>query len=270
MGGLRGTVRILVLLAGAYLAVVALVYLFQRKIQYFPAPEAPPPPEGAEDVRLEAADGTVLRAWHWPGPFTVLVLHGNAGHRGHRLHIAQGLVAKGYGVFLLDYRGYGGSPGSPTEKGFLLDAEAAVRWLRARGVQKIAYYGESLGCGVAALLAAREPPAAIVFQSGADSLVEVGRKVYPWLPIGLLMKDRYDAAAAMHEVRCPVLSVHGEDDDLIPWARGRALFDAAHGPKEWWLVEGAGHNDVIDVVGPAAYFSRLDAFLHGTVPGTNR
>lgn len=261
MGGLRGTVRILALLAGAYLVVVALVWLFQRKIQYFPAPEAPPLPDGAEDVRLEAADGTALRAWHWPGAFTVLVLHGNAGHRGHRLHIAQGLVAKGYGAFLLDYRGYGGSLGSPTEEGLLQDAEAAVRWLRARGTGKLAYYGESLGCGVAAALAAREPPAAIVFQSGADSLVEVGRKVYPWLPIGLLMRDRYDAAAAISAVRCPVLSVHGDSDDLIPWERGRALFDAAPGPKEWWLVEGAGHNDVIDVAGSVAFFERIDAFL---------
>jgi fermentation-respiration switch protein FrsA (DUF1100 family) len=254
-------VRILALVAAAYLVVVALVYLFQRKLQYFPAPEAPPLPKGAEDVRLEAADGTELRAWHWPGPFTVLVLHGNAGHRGHRLHIAQGLVAKGYGVLLLDYRGYGGSGGSPTEEGLLLDAEAAVRWLRARGAAKLAYYGESLGCGVAALLAAREQPAAIVFQSGADSLVPVGRAAYPWLPIGWLMRDRYDAAEAVRGVRCPVLSVHGEEDELIAWARGRALFDAAAGPKEWWLVEGAGHNDVIDVAGPVAFFARVDAFL---------
>jgi fermentation-respiration switch protein FrsA (DUF1100 family) len=254
-------VRILALIAGAYLLVVALVYLFQRKLQYFPAPEAPPLPKGAEDVRLEAADGTALRAWHWPGPFTVLVLHGNAGHRGHRLHIAEGLAAKGYGVLLLDYRGYGGSEGSPTEEGLLLDAEAAVRWLRERGVGRIAYYGESLGCGVAALLAAREPPEAIVLQSGADSLVEVGRKVYPWLPIGLLMRDRYEAVGAMRRVPCPVLSVHGAEDDLIPWMRGRALFDAAQGPKEWWLVPGAGHDDVIDVAGPVAFFARIDAFL---------
>ncbi|HEX5136737.1 MAG TPA: alpha/beta hydrolase [Planctomycetota bacterium] len=262
MGGARGAVRILALVAGAYVLVVALVYLFQRKLQYFPAPEAPPLPKGAEDVRLEAADGTALRAWHWPGACTVLVLHGNAGHRGYRLHIAQGLVAKGYGVFLLDYRGYGGSAGSPTEEGLLLDSEASVRWLREHGTRRIAYYGESLGCGVAALLAAKEPPAAIVFQSGADSLARVGRKVYPWLPIGLLMKDRYEAAEAMRGVRCPVLSVHGDADELIPWERGRALFDAAASPKEWWLVEGAGHNDVIDVAGPA-FFDRVATLLSG-------
>ncbi len=258
MRGAWGAAR---LVAGAYLLVVALVWIFQRKLQYFPDPEAPSLPRGAEDVRLEAADGTQLQGWYWPGPVTVLVLHGNAGHRGHRLHIADGLHAKGYGVFLLDYRGYGGSLGAPSEEGLLLDAEAAVRWLRGRGATKLAYYGESLGCGVVAALAAREPPLAIVFQSGADSLVRVGQKVYPWLPIRWLMKDRFDAAAAMREVRCPVLSVHGADDTLIAPERGRALFDAAPGPKEWWLVPGAEHNDVIDRAGPPAFFARIDAFL---------
>lgn len=253
--------RILAFVAGAYLVVVALVYAFQRKLQYFPAPEAPPLPAGAEDVHLEADDGTPLRAWYWPGSFVVLVLHGNAGHRGYRLHIAQGLVAKGYGVFLLDYRGYGGSGGSPTEEGLLLDAEAALRWIRAHGAEKVAYYGESLGCGVAAELARKEPPQAIVFQSGADSLLKVARSVYPWLPIGWLMKDRFEAAEIMREVRCPVLSVHGGDDRLIAPERGRALFEAAAGPKEWWLVPGAGHNDVIDAAGPGAFFARVHAFL---------
>ena len=257
MRGAWGAARLLAL---GYLVVVLLVYLFQRKLQYFPDPEAPSLPTGAEDVRLTASDGTELCAWHWPGTTTVLVLHGNAGHRGNRLHLAQGLVAKGYGVFLLDYRGYGGSKGSPTEAGLVLDAEAAARWLRARGT-RVVYYGESLGCGVAALLAAREPPEAIVFQSGADSLVRVGQAVYPWLPIRWLMKDGFDAALAMKDVRCPALSIHGEADELIAPARGRALFDALSGPKEWWLVPGAGHNDVVDEAGTAVFFGRIDAFL---------
>lgn len=258
---MRGAWGAAKLLAGAYLVVVVLVYLFQRRLQYFPDPEAPSLPAGAEDVRLEATDGTPLRGWYWPGPVVVLVLHGNAGHRGHRLHIAEGLRGKGYGVFLLDYRGYGGSGGRPTEAGLLLDAEAAVHWLRARGVTRVAYYGESLGCGVVAALAAREPPVAIVFQSGADSLAPVGQAAYPWLPIRWLMKDRFDAAARMRDVACPVLSIHGENDGLIAPARGRALFDAAPGPKEWWLVPGAEHNDVIDEAGPGPFFARVDAFL---------
>jgi fermentation-respiration switch protein FrsA (DUF1100 family) len=261
---MRGAWGAAKLVATAYLVVVALVWIFQRKLQYFPDPEAPSLPAGAEDVLLEASDSTPLRAWHWPGAVTVLVLHGNAGHRGHRLHIADGFRAKGYGVFLLDYRGYGGSGGSPTEAGLLLDAEAAVRWLRARGATRLVYYGESLGCGVAAALAAREPPSAIVFQSGADSLVSVGQKVYPWLPIRWLIKDRFDAALAMKGVRCPVLSIHGADDTLIPPARGRALFDAAPGPKEWWLVPGADHNDVIDVAGPGAFFARVDRWIRSS------
>jgi fermentation-respiration switch protein FrsA (DUF1100 family) len=255
-------IRLVALLVGLYLAVVAAVYLFQRRLQYFPDRSDPPAPAGVEDVRLEAADGTPLRAWHWPQKrgTTVLVLHGNAGNRADRRHLGEGLAALGYGAFLLDYRGYGGSGGAPTEAGLLADAEAAVRWLRARGEERLVYYGESLGCGVVAALAAREPPRGVVFHAGADSLVHVAKKAYPWLPVGLLMRDRFDAAARMRGVACPVLAVHGEDDTLIEPARGRALLDAAAGRKEWWLVPGAGHNDIVDAAGQA-FFARLDLFL---------
>jgi fermentation-respiration switch protein FrsA (DUF1100 family) len=261
MRGARGAVRLLAIGLGAYLLVVVLVYAFQRRLQYLPSPGAPSLPQGAEDVRLEAADGTALRAWHWPGAHTVLILHGNAGNRRDRLYLADGLRKRGFGVFLLDYRGYGGSEGSPTEEGLLADALASVRWLRGHGATRIAYYGESLGCGVAADLAAREPPSAIVFQSGADSLVKVAQKVYFFLPVTWLMKDRYEAAKAMRGVSCPVLSIHGANDSVIARQRGRALFDAAEGPKEWWLVPGADHGDVIDVAPMNVYFDRVAAFL---------
>jgi fermentation-respiration switch protein FrsA (DUF1100 family) len=246
-------IRFLALLVGLYLAAVAAAYLFQRRLQYFPDPSDPLAPAGAEDVRLLAGDGTPLRAWFWPGTRgpTVLVLHGNAGSRADRRHLAEGLVARGHGAFLLDYRGYGGSGGAPTEAGLLLDAEAAVHWLRARGATRLVYYGESLGCGVAA---------GLILQSGADSLVPVARRAYPWLPIGLLLRDRFDATARMRGVACPVLAIHGARDPLIEPARGRALLDAAKGPKEWWLVPDAGHNDVIDVAGDA-FFARVDLFL---------
>jgi fermentation-respiration switch protein FrsA (DUF1100 family) len=254
--------RILALAAGAYLLILVSSYFFQRRLQYFPDRDDPPAPEGAEDVRLDAADGTALRAWYWPGSRapTLLLLHGNAGHRGDRLHLADGFRARGFGVFLLDYRGYGGSGGAPTEEGLLLDAQAAVSWLRARGATRLAYYGESLGCGVTAALAARERPRGIIFQSGADSLVKVAQSSFPWLPVRLFMKDRYDAAARMREVSCPVFSVHGSNDTLIRPALGRALYDASPGRHEWWLVPGASHNDIPDVAG-AAFFDRLGGFL---------
>jgi len=167
-------------------------------------------------------------------------------------------------VLLLDYRGYGGSGGAPTEEGLVDDAEAAARWLEGRGAGKVAYFGESLGCGVAVALAARRPPAALILQSGADSLVHVAQRAYPVFPIGLLMKDRFDAAAQIASVPAPLLSIHGTEDELIPMAFGRALFDAAPGPKEWYPVEGAGHNDVSTRAG-SAYYARVHAWLERTL-----
>jgi fermentation-respiration switch protein FrsA (DUF1100 family) len=166
----------------------------------------------------------------------------------------------GWGVFLVDYRGYGGSGGSPTEQGLYLDGEAAADYLRGRGLQKLVYFGESLGCGVAVETAVRRPPAGLICQAGAASLVAVGKRAYPWLPVGLVMKDRYESAARVPEARCPVLCIHGTDDTTIPIEMGRALFEAAKEPKEWYAVDGGGHSDLADV-GGAVYYERLHEFL---------
>jgi len=258
--------RILLLVGIAWVAVVILAYLFQRRLMYFPdAAEVPDPHRaGLEDTALVAADGTRLRAWYWPGRngAVLLFLHGNAGDRGDRLNWVAGFHALGWGVFLLDYRGYGGSEGSPSEAGLAQDADAAADFLRDRGVAKVVYFGESIGCGVATALAARRPPAALVLQGGASSVAAVAARHYRFLPIGLIVKDRYDAAAAIGTVPCPVLSIHGSDDGIVPIELGRELHDAAKAArfKEWYEIEGAGHNDVA-YAGGRAYYTRVHDFL---------
>ena len=253
--------RLLVVVASVYALVALLAWVFQRRLQYFPDASDPETPAGWEDVTLASADGTKLRAWHRAGErgTTLLFLHGNAGHRGDCLEWASMFVARGWGVFLLDYRGYGGSGGSPREEGLYADAEAAALWLEARGA-RAAYVGESLGCGVAVELARRRPPKALVLHAGAASLADVAQRAYPWLPVKLMIRDRYDAASRIDAVRCPLFCVHGTADDLIPMAMGRRLFDAAREPKRWLSVEGAGHND-IPWTGGAAYVDAVHAFL---------
>ncbi|MHC4135240.1 MAG: alpha/beta hydrolase [Planctomycetota bacterium] len=238
------------------------MYVFQRRLQYFPARQVPPPPEGVEDVTFTASDGVTLRAWYWPGSrdVTLVLFHGNAGHRGDRLEWMTPLHVLGWGLLLVDYRGYGGSEGSPTEQGLYRDGEAAADYLRGRGLAKLVYFGESLGCGVAVETAVRRPPAGLICQAGATSLVAVGKRAYPWLPVGLLMRDRFDSAARVAEARCPVLCIHGTDDTTIPIEMGRALFDAAREPKEWFPIDGGGHNDLSEV-GGAAYYERVHEFL---------
>lgn len=238
------------------------MYAFQRRLQYFPARDVPPPPDGVEDVTFEASDGVPLRAWYWPGTrdTTLVLFHGNAGHRADRLEWMRPLHVLGWGVFLVDYRGYGGSGGSPTEQGLYTDGEAAADYLRGRGLQKLVYFGESLGCGVAVETAVRRPAAGLICQAGAASLVAVGKRAYPWLPVGLLMRDRYEAAARIGEARCPILCIHGTADATIPIAMGKELFDAAREPKAWYAIEDAGHGDLSEV-GGAAYYERVHEFL---------
>jgi uncharacterized protein len=260
-------------LALIYLVFTVIVYLFQRKLQYFPDSAGVPLPHelkygGIKTVNLTTKDGMRLYAWYWPGrcPLTLVIFHGNAGHRGHRLDWIADLHSLGYGVFALDYRGYGGSEGSPTEEGFYRDGEAALEWLRKQGIRDVVYFGESLGCGVAVEMARRQPPVAMILQSGFSSALDVARNAYPYLPIRLLIKDRFDSKQKMAKVHCPVLFIHGERDSIIPLKLGRALFEAANEPKTWFPIPEADHND-LPWVGGKAYLDGIQRFLQRQVVG---
>jgi fermentation-respiration switch protein FrsA (DUF1100 family) len=258
--------RFLGLVVLAYLALVVLVWSLQRRMQYLPDGRVPRLPAGAgsglREVELETADGLRLGAWYARGerPLAFLLLHGNAGHRGDRLPWIRALQGTGASVLALDYRGYGGNEGAPTEEGLLLDAEAGARFLADQGARALVYVGESLGSGVAVGLAARRAPAALVLVSGFPSLVPIARGAYPWLPVALLMRDRFECSTTLSTLEVPVLFVHGEADTIVPVELGRELHAAAAGPKTWWSVPGREHNDLpyVDLPG---FLARLEAFL---------
>lgn len=243
--------------------------LLQRKLMYFPDATPPPLPkweaqEGLEDVRVRSDDGVELQAWFWAasvrtGAPTVLVLHGNAGNRGDRIDLLRDLHDLGCGVMALDYRGYGGSEGTPTERGLYADAEAALRWLELRGAESIFYYGESLGTGVAVELARRRAPRGLILEAAFDSAVAVGQRAYPFFPVSWLMRDRYESDEKIGEVAVPLLMLHGADDDIVPIALARRLFDRANEPKRFVEIAGAGHNDLR--LSGAPYLSVLEDFL---------
>lgn len=242
------------LLLGAVLiygALTAFAFFLQRQLQYFPDRSPVPLPagerfRGLEEVELVTADGVRLAAWHWPGarPPTIVIFHGNAGHRGNRLPWMVQLHDLGFGVFCLDYRGYGGSGGAPTERGLFRDADATVAWLAARAPGALVYLGESLGCGVAVEMAVRHRPRSLILQSPYTSLVDVAKQRYFFLPVRLLMKDRFDTIDKIAEVTCPILMLHGARDGLVPPEIGERLFEAAPEPKRWVLIKGVGHNDM--------------------------
>ncbi|MBN1443977.1 MAG: alpha/beta hydrolase [Planctomycetes bacterium] len=263
----RTAARWIVGIVLAYLLGSALIAGCQRRFIYYPDARDAPKPTGEpfrdlEDVTLTTEDGLRLRAWYWPGsrPITLVIFHGNAGSRVHRLEWVRDLHDRGLSIFLLDYRGYGGSEGSPSEKGLYRDAEAAVRWLEERGAQQLVYVGESLGTGVAVELAVRRPPAALILQSGFSSLVDVGRTHFGIFPVSLFLRDRYENLRKIDRVECPLLMIHGERDTIVPVELGRRLFDAAREPKEIYLLPAADHNDLI-FLGGAEYLDRVDDFL---------
>jgi len=228
------------------------IWAQQRRLIYFPSPGPVPYVVGARDVVLETEDGIRLGAWYFPaGRTAVLVCNGNGGDRSMRAPLAAALNRLGYSVLLFDYRGYGGNPGSPTEDGLAADARAARAWLDAQpDVDRIAYFGESLGAAVAIGLAMQRPPAALVLRSPFTSLSDVAAVHYPWLPARRLLLDRYPSIERIASVSAPLLVIAGDRDDIVPEALSRRLYDAAGEPKRYVVIRGAGHNDADLLDGP--------------------
>jgi fermentation-respiration switch protein FrsA (DUF1100 family) len=210
------------------------------------------------DLDISTSDGQTLHGWWIPSPRRpaaahVLFFHGNGGNISHRLVQARELAEAGLDVLLFDYRGYGRSTGTPDEAGTYRDARAARAALLAQPgthAAAILYLGESLGGAVATELALADPPAGLVLQSTFTSVRMMARLHYPVVP-SVLVPDAYPTLERIARVRCPVLILHGDRDDIVPIGHGQALFAAAAGNKRLEIVPGAGHNDFILAAGTA-------------------
>jgi fermentation-respiration switch protein FrsA (DUF1100 family) len=252
---IRRVIPAVVFVAVVLGAVLALVWLGQRRLIYFPD-TSPPSLEhagltGAEAVTFPTEDGLQLGGWFigasGPAPRpTVMVFSGNAGHRGYRASLAAALTQRGFQVFLTDYRGYGGNSGAPTEAGLATDARAARVYLLSRrdvDPSRIVYFGESLGAAVAVRLAVEHPPWALVLRSPFASLTDVGRYHYPFLPVRVLLRDRFASIHRARELRSPVLVIAGTHDAIVPIEHSRRLYEAIAAPKTFVEVA-ADHNDL--------------------------
>ena len=259
-----------------YVLMLAGLFLFQRRILYLPDRARPDLARagvagamrvaGVVETPVSTQDGLTLLAWYLPPAapdgFVVLYLHGNAGHLGHRACRFAPFAVLGWGVLMPEYRGFGGNPGRPSEAGLNLDAQAGLAALRAMGVplSRILFWGESLGSGVAAQLATAHTPAAVLLEAPYTSIAAMARLHYPFVPVGALLLHRFDSLTAVPKIRAPVLIMHGARDAIIPPRMGKALFDAATGPKEFWLAPAGGHADLTDagaVEAAAAFVRRM-------------
>jgi fermentation-respiration switch protein FrsA (DUF1100 family) len=263
--------------AGAYAALLLALYLGQASLLYLPdipsrALRATPADINLayETVWLETSDGVRLHAWYLPhaeARGSMLFFHGNAGNISHRLDSLRIFHDLGLSVLIFDYRGYGQSGGSPSEEGTHQDALAAWRYLReTRGIppQRIVLFGHSLGAALAAWLAAREQPGALILESAFTSVPDLAAKLYWWLPARRLARLHYNTRDYLAEVGCPVLVVHSPEDEIIPYRHGQALYEAARPPKDFLELKG-GHNMGFLLSGDH-YPRGLDAFLSAHLP----
>ena len=235
------------------LAAGAVLYANQRALIYYPPDRDPGSaadayPTGV-DVVLRTADGLKLKAWFVkptgkPNGAAVLHAHGNSGPRRHLASVA-GLADLGYSILQLEYRGYGKNPGSPSEEGLLLDAQAGAAWLRDQGFapSKTIYYGASLGTGVVAGLATTDPPAAILLRSPFTSLADVADTHLPPVPLGLIITDRFDTFSRLPRLAVPITVLCGDADSVVPVEQSRAVADHARTLFRFEELPGVGHND---------------------------
>ena len=230
-----------------------------------------------DDIYFVTVDGVRLNGWFVPYPgtkTTLLWFHGNAGNISHRLENLRLLHDKvNINVLIFDYRGYGRSEGKVSEEGTYRDGEAALRYLRTRenvDPKRIVFFGRSLGAAVAAELATREECLVLILETPFVSIREMARAALPFIPIGSLLRTRYDVAEKIKKVKAPILVLHGDKDEVVPFEQGKRVFETAPQPKEFYAIRGAHHNDTY-IVGGDAYFAALKDFIDRAavrLPGT--
>lgn len=252
---MAGLLKAIMVVAVGYLALMALMYLAQRRLQYFPDKNPPgnPADVGLKDmksVRVTTSDDLELVAWYAsPKEKTgkiVIIYHGNAGNIANRAIKAAHFMERGYGVFMCEYRGYGGNPGKPTEEGFYIDARAAIKWLEDKGYTtgQFVIYGESIGTGVAVQMAAEIQPRQLILEAPFSSATDVAKRSYGFIPVDMLILDRFDSFGKITQVKTSLFIIHGDEDAVIPIDLSKKLFEFANHPKEFITIERGGHSDL--------------------------
>jgi uncharacterized protein len=246
-------IKLVIGATAVYVLIALAAYLGQRQLMYFPDLERIQPAEvgltGVEERVIDTPDGERVIAWYGkarPGRPTLLYFHGNGGSLSIRASRIARFMAEGWGIYMMTYRGYGGSTGHPTEANNVADAGLAYAALVREGVlpNSIIAYGESLGSGIAVRIAAEQPVAGVILDAPYTSVVDIAAAAYPFLPVRLLLIDRYETRHYIAKVRAPLLILHGEHDPVIPVAMGRELARLANEPKRLVVFPSGGHSDL--------------------------
>ncbi|MCS6958970.1 MAG: alpha/beta hydrolase [Pseudanabaenaceae cyanobacterium SKYGB_i_bin29] len=260
-----------------YSGIMGLIYLNQDNMVFVPSRQVNLTPKAVglkfESVQLTTADRLRLAGW-WipsadPASYVLLFCHGNGGNISHRLDYALLFHQMGLSSFHFDYRGYGNSEGTPTEAGLYLDAIAAWEYLtqvRQIPPHQIIIYGESLGGGVASYLATEKPAAGLILASTFTSLTDRAKEIYPFLPVNLLSKYKFNTYDRLPQIKMPVLVMHSRADMVIPYHHGEKLFERANQPKVFLELQGDHNKGFLD--SGKIYTEGILDFINKTVAGT--
>jgi len=260
---------IVIIIVVAYVVFTSFLFVSQAHYVYYPERVLSSSPSSIgldfESVSFETTDRVKLSGWFIPSDSArgvILFCHGNAGNIGHRLESIQIFHRLGLDILIFDYRGYGQSEGTPSEQGTYEDASAAWRYLveeRQVNPIEIIVFGRSLGGAVASWLAQSQSPGALILESTFTSLPDIAASLYPYLPVRLLLRFKYNTAEYLGKVNCAVLIVHSRDDEIMPFSHGRRLFEMASEPKKFLEISGT-HNEGFITSGKD-YEKGLNAFI---------
>ena len=241
---------LLLILASIYFFILISTYIFQRNLLYHPKENnyfGDPLTVEIEKVKVNTQDRIELLSWYHNKNLnnykTILFLHGNAGSLENRIHKINHFKDMNVNFLLISWRGFSGNKGKPTEKGLYEDAKSAVAWLKSKGVNEnnIIIYGESLGTAVAAEIAQNKNFAGIILESPFTSMIDAGKNKYPYLPVRLLLKDKYESNKKIKNIKSPILIMHGKVDTLVPFDMGKKMYELANEPKYYYFSEYDDH-----------------------------
>ncbi len=233
-----------------YLMVLIFIFFYQRNLLYHPFENNYSSDEinfSYEEVFIPASNGNNLKGWfhkkNLNNKKTLVFFHGNAGDLRNRIYKLNLIKDFDINFLIVAYRGFSGNEGKPTEKGLYEDARSTLDWLMKQKIKEnqIVIYGESLGTGVSIEVAQNKKFAGIILESPFTSMVDAGKFYYPYLPVSLLLKDRYESIKKLKNINVPILVMHGKKDKIVPFHMGKKIYDSANEPKFFYFSKEDDH-----------------------------
>ena len=244
---------IIIVLVSLYILLLSLVFIFQRSLLYHPSvdnylkAETAKEPSEIEKVKITTNDNISLKGWFYNKNIkkfkTILFFHGNAGSLANRTYKLNHFKNLDANFLIIAWRGFSGNKGKPTEEGLYEDAKSAVNWLNKIGVdnKNIILYGESLGTAVAVEIAQKSNYAAIILESPFTSMINMGKKYYPFFPVHFLLKDKFESYKKVKNISAPMLIIHGKVDKIVPHDMGKTMYELSNEPKYFYSQEYGDH-----------------------------